>query len=92
MLNSIGPRLPAATMHARFERALDHADAVVVSLPDDDAAFGWDYPALRDRVTGRGLPHVVLRADPHRVLTPADGARLDSLIEAADRRHRAHHG
>lgn len=89
---SIGPRLPAAMMHARFECVLDHVDAVVVSLPDDDATFGWDYPALRDRLSARGLPHVVLRVDPHRVLTPADGARLDSLIEAADRRHRAQHG
>jgi benzoyl-CoA reductase/2-hydroxyglutaryl-CoA dehydratase subunit BcrC/BadD/HgdB len=89
---SIGPRLPAAAMQARFECALDHVDAVVVSLPEDDATFGWDYPALRDRLTARDLPHVVLRADPHRVLTPADGARVDALIEAADRRHRAHHG
>ena len=89
---SIGPRLPAATMHARFECALDHVDAVVVSLPDDDATFGWDYPALRDRLAARGLPHVVLRADGHRELTSADGARLDSLIDAADRRDRAQHG
>ena len=89
---SIGPRLPAVTLRDRAEHALDHIDGVVVSLPDDDATFGWDYPALRDRLTARGLPHAVLRADPHRVLTPADGERLDSLVEAADRRRRAHHG
>ena len=89
---SIGPRLPAVTLRDRAGRALDHIDAVVVSLPDDDATFGWDYPALRDRLAARGLPHVVLRADGYRVLTSADGARLDSLIEAADRRDGAQHG
>jgi hypothetical protein len=90
--SSIGPRLPAATMRPRLDCVLDHIDAVVVSLPDDDATFGWDYPALRDRLAARGLPHAVLRGDPHRVLTPADGARVHSLVEAADRRRRAHHG
>lgn len=89
---SIGPRLPAGAMRNATEALLDHVDAVAISLPDDDATFGWDYPALRDRLTARGLPHAVLRADPHRAQTPADGERLDSLVEAADRRARAHHG
>ena len=88
---SIGPRLPAGAMRDRAERVLDHIDAVVVSLPEDDATFGWDYPALRDRLTARGVPHAVLRGDPHRLLTPADGQRLDSLVEAAERRP-SHHG
>ena len=88
---SIGPRLPAGAMRDRAERVLDHIDAVVVSLPEDDATFGWDYPALRDRLTARGLPHTVLRGDPHRPLTTADGPRLDSLVEAAERRP-SHHG
>jgi hypothetical protein len=89
---SIGPRLPAGAMRDRAECVLDHIDAVVVSLPEDDATFGWDYPALRDRLTARGLPHAVLRGDPHRPLTPDDGQRLDSLVEAADRRRPSHHG
>jgi hypothetical protein len=59
-------------------------------MPEDDATFGWDYPALRDRLTARGLPHAVLRGDPHRFLTPADGQRLDSLVEAAERRPSQH--
>jgi hypothetical protein len=88
---SIGPRLPAGAIRGRAERVLDDIDAVVVSLPEDDATFGWDYPALRDRLTARGLPHAVLRGDPHRLLTPADGQRLDSLVEAAERRP-SHHG
>ena len=89
---SIGPRLPAGVMRDRAESVLDHIDAVVVSLPEDDATFGWDYPALRNRLTARGLPHVVLRGEPHRLVTPADGQRLDSLVEAADRRRPSHHG
>ena len=89
---SIGPRRPAGAMRDRAECVLDHIDAVVVSLPEDDATFGWDYPALRERLTARGLPHTVLRGDPHRPLTPADGQRLDSLVEAAERRRPSHHG
>ena len=89
---SIGPRLPASALRDRAEGAFDHVDAVVVSLPDDDATFGWDFPALRDRLTARGLPHAVLRGDPYRVLAPGDGQRLESLVEAADRRSRSHHG
>jgi hypothetical protein len=88
---TIGARLPAGAMRDRVERGLDHVDAVVVSLPDDDATFGWDYPALRERLTARGLPHAVLRGDAHRFLSPADGDRLERLVDTADR-HRAHHG
>jgi len=88
---SIGPRLPAGAMPDRAGYALDHVDAVVMSLPEDDATFGWDYPALRDRLTARGLPHAVLRGDPHRLLTSADGQRLDSVLEAAEHRP-SHHG
>ena len=89
---SIGPRLPAATLRDRLERRLEHVDAVVVSLPEDDATFGWDYPALRDRLAARGLPHAVLRGDPHRDATQADGERLDSALDAADRRRGSTHG
>jgi hypothetical protein len=88
---TIGARLPAGSMRDRVERALDQVDAVVVSLPDDDATFGWDYPALRERLTARDLPHAVLRGDAHRFLSSADGERLERLVDAASR-HRAHHG
>jgi len=87
---SIGPRLPAARPD-RSQRALAVVDAVVVSLPEDDATFGWDYPALRDRLQAWGLPHAVLRSDPHRSLTPDDGRRLEALLEAADRYRASDH-
>jgi len=88
---TIGARLPAAAMRDRVERALDHVDAVVVSLPDDDATFGWDYPALRERLSARGLPHAVLRGGAHPFPSSAEGERLERLVDAASRR-RVHHG
>lgn len=87
---SIGPRLPAPTPEWTA-RAFASADAVVVSLPDDDATFGWDYPALRDRLQEWEIPHVVLRGDPHRSLSPDDGHRLEALLDTANRYRPSHH-
>jgi hypothetical protein len=64
---------------------LDSIDAVVVSLPPEDTAFGWDYPALRDLLQSRRIPHICLRGDPY--LTPADHDRLNTLVGAAEVRH-----
>lgn len=80
---TIGARLPAGAMRDRVDRALDQVDAVVVSLPEDDATFGWDYPPLRERLTARGIPHAVIRGN--------GGERLERLVDAANRR-RVHHG
>lgn len=88
---TIGPRLPAATLRGRVERALGHVDSVVIWLPEDDATFGWDYPALRDHLRARGLPHAVLRGDAHGTLSSADGERIEHLVDVATRR-RADHG
>ncbi len=41
---------------------LDDVDAVVVSLPPEDAVFGWDYPALRDMLQARGSRTCVFAA------------------------------
>ena len=46
------------------ERMLDDVDAVVVSLPPDDAVFGWDYPALRELLAARRIPHVCASRRP----------------------------
>jgi benzoyl-CoA reductase/2-hydroxyglutaryl-CoA dehydratase subunit BcrC/BadD/HgdB len=88
---TIGPRLPTGALRGRVLRALGHVDAVAISLPEDDATFGWDYPALRQHLQARGLPHAVLRGDPHGVPTPDDGERIERLIDAASR-SRALHG
>jgi hypothetical protein len=60
---------------------LDNIDAVVVSLPPEDTAFGWDYPALRDLLKARQIPHTCLHGDP------SDHDRLNTLVGAAEARH-----
>jgi benzoyl-CoA reductase/2-hydroxyglutaryl-CoA dehydratase subunit BcrC/BadD/HgdB len=81
----MGPRTPVDTLRRWTEQMLDHVDAVVVSLPPDDAVFGWDYPRLRDVLLGRGIPHVSLRGSPYESPTDADHARLDAMVSAAAR-------
>jgi benzoyl-CoA reductase/2-hydroxyglutaryl-CoA dehydratase subunit BcrC/BadD/HgdB len=86
-----GPRAPAEAVRRFTERALDDADAVVVLLPPDDMVFGWDYPSLRARLQGRGIPHACFRGDPYQPLTPEDQAQLRALVAAAER-HEAPRG
>jgi hypothetical protein len=90
--NSIGARTPVDVLRRSTERMLDEVDAVVVSLPPEDAVFGWDYPALRDVLKARRLPHVCLRGDPYETPTPADHAALDAMVSAASRMQEARHG
>ena len=90
--DSIGARIPVADLQRRTEEGLNEIDAVVVSLPPDDTVFGWDYPALRDLLNARHIPHVCLHCDPYQPITPADHERLDALIAAASGLHEARHG
>jgi hypothetical protein len=78
-VDAITPRTPVDIAHRRVAGAVD-VDAVVVSLPDDDAVFGWDYPVLRESLASRGIPHVVLRDSPHDAVTDAAHSRLASLL------------
>jgi hypothetical protein len=88
--DAIGARTPVDSIRRWTERALDEVDAVVVSLPPEDAVFGWDYPALRDLLDARGIPHVCLRGDPYQALTPADHARLETMVSTASRQEARH--
>jgi hypothetical protein len=88
---SVGPRTRGEA-HRWMGRPLDGIDAVVVSLPPDDAVFGWDYPAVRVRLEAQHVPHVVLRGDPYAPLTTAEHARLDALVGAAAPLRQARHG
>jgi hypothetical protein len=90
--DSIGARTPADSLRRWTERMLDDVDAVVVSLPPDDAVFGWDYPALRDRLAARGVPHACLHGDQHETPTPAEHAALDAMVSAASRRQEVRRG
>jgi hypothetical protein len=89
--DTIGSRRPVDSLRRLTESGLDGVDAVVVSLPPDDAVFGWDYPALRDALQTRGIPHACLRGDPHDAPT-ADHAALDAMVSAASRLQEARHG
>lgn len=87
-----GARTPVSSLRRRVECALDDVDAVVVSLPPDDAVFAWDYPALRALLQARRLPHVCLRGDPHEPLPPADATALAAMVAGVSHRHETRHG
>lgn len=89
---AVGARTPAAALRRWTERMLDEVDAVVVSLPPDDAVFGWDYPALRRVLQARGMPHVCLRGDQYQAPAPEEHAQLAAMVSAAARLHEARHG
>jgi hypothetical protein len=90
--DAIGARTPAASLRRWIEHLLDEVDAVVVSLPPDDAVFGWDYPALRALLQTRGIPHVCLRGDQYQAPTPEEHAALDAMVSAASTLQEARHG
>ena len=90
--DSIGARTPVDALRRLTQSRLDEVDAVVVSLPPDDAVFGWDYPVLRDVLNARRIPHVCLRCDPYERPTPVDHAALDAMVSAASQLQEARHG
>jgi benzoyl-CoA reductase/2-hydroxyglutaryl-CoA dehydratase subunit BcrC/BadD/HgdB len=90
--NTIGARTPVAAMRRWIDTMLEDADAVVVSLPPEDAVFGWDYPALRDRLASLGIPHMCLRGDPYQPPTESDHVQLRAMVAAASRLQEARHG
>jgi hypothetical protein len=89
---AIGARMPVDLSRRWTGRMLDDVDAVVVSLPPDDAVFGWDYPALRGMLEARRIPHVCLRGDQYQEPTPAEHAQLGAMVSAASRLQEARHG
>lgn len=88
----IGSRTPAGALRRWTRRMLDEVDAVVVSLPSDDAVFGWDYPWLRRLLEEYGLPHACLRGGQYEALTAADHARLEAMLATAWRLQEASGG
>jgi hypothetical protein len=80
---SIDARLPVKALMRRFDALLAAADAVVISLPPDDASFGWDYPRTRELLARRSIPHTVLAGDPAGGATAADRERIRSLLGTA---------
>ena len=77
-----GPRTVVAECRRWTAHALTSVDAVVVSLPPDDAVFGWDYPWLREQLQARGVPYICLAHDPCQPIPSADDERLAGLVRA----------
>jgi hypothetical protein len=90
--DAVGARTPMEALRRWSERRLDAVDAVVVSLPPDDAVFGWDYPAVRDQLQARGVPHACLRSDPYDPPSADDLAALDAVVAAASHGQETRHG
>ena len=90
--DTVGARTPAASLRRWIEATLGGVDAVVVSLPPHDAVFGWDYPALRDVLQSRGVPHVCLRGDQYEDPTAAEHAQLAAMVSAAAMPQAGRHG
>jgi benzoyl-CoA reductase/2-hydroxyglutaryl-CoA dehydratase subunit BcrC/BadD/HgdB len=80
---SIDARLPVDSLMRRLDDLLAAVDAVVISLPPDDASFGWDNPRIRERLARRSIPHMVLAGDPAYDATAADRERIRSLVGVA---------
>lgn len=90
--DTVSARTPADDLRAWLQGAIADIDAVVVSLPPDDTVFGWDYPAVKDLLDARGIPHTCLRCDPSATLTPQEHARLDACVGTALRRRETRDG
>ena len=86
---SIDARLPVEALMRKLDDALGTAAAVVVSLPPDDASFGWDYPRIRELLVRRSLPHTVLTADASLGASAEDRVRIRALLDGVRSRREA---
>jgi benzoyl-CoA reductase/2-hydroxyglutaryl-CoA dehydratase subunit BcrC/BadD/HgdB len=88
--SSIDARTPVAALERRIESGLPGVDVAVISLPRDDATFGWDYPRLRRLLERRSLPHAVLDGDPARPVAVPDLERIAGLVGTSPRTKAVH--
>ena len=79
---SIAARMPVKALMHKLDDALRGVDAVFLSLPPDDATFGWDYPRVRELLARHSLPHAVLAGDPALGTTRTDSDRIRTLLGA----------
>jgi benzoyl-CoA reductase/2-hydroxyglutaryl-CoA dehydratase subunit BcrC/BadD/HgdB len=89
---SLDARLPVTLLLRKLGEMLGSVAAVVISLPSDDASFGWDYPRVRELLAARTIPHIVLGGDPANGATAADLERIRALLGSARPRREAGHG
>ena len=90
--DSIDARTPVAVLEHWIENSLAGIDVVAVSLPPDDACFGWDYPLLRETLEQKGIAHVVVHADPAEAANAGDHGRVETLVAGARRSKAARYG
>jgi benzoyl-CoA reductase/2-hydroxyglutaryl-CoA dehydratase subunit BcrC/BadD/HgdB len=83
---SIDARLPVAALMRKLADALEHADAVIICLPPDDASFGFDYPRMRDLLARRGIAHSVVTGDHATSATAADRERIRTVLRSVSAR------
>ena len=86
---SIDARLPVKALMRKLDDLLGTVAAVVVSLPSDDASFGWDYPRIRELLARHSLPHAVLTGDASVGASAEDRARIRSLLDSVRGRREA---
>jgi len=79
---SIAARMPVKALMHKLDDALRGVAAVILSLPPDDATFGWDYPRVRELLSRRSIPHAVLAGDPALATTGTDRERIRTLLAA----------
>jgi benzoyl-CoA reductase/2-hydroxyglutaryl-CoA dehydratase subunit BcrC/BadD/HgdB len=89
---SIDARLPVAVLMRKLSELLGRAEAVALSLPPDDASFGWDYPRIRELLAQRSIPHAVLTGDAACGATAVDRERIRSLLGTARTRRKIRRG
>jgi benzoyl-CoA reductase/2-hydroxyglutaryl-CoA dehydratase subunit BcrC/BadD/HgdB len=83
---AIGARTPRAALWRRLTALGGEVDGVVVSLPPDDAVFGWEYPQLRAWMEEHRLPHVCVSGDLSEPLAARDADALPALVATACQR------
>jgi benzoyl-CoA reductase/2-hydroxyglutaryl-CoA dehydratase subunit BcrC/BadD/HgdB len=83
---SIDARLPVAALMRKLAAALENTEVVIISLPPDDASFGFDYPRLRELLARRGVDHAVVTGDHAAGATAADRERIRAVLRAVSAR------
>jgi hypothetical protein len=89
---SIDARLPVKALMRKLDAALGTVAAVVISLPPDDASFGWDYPRMREVLARHAIPHTVLTGDASVGASAGDRVRIRSLLDSVRGRREASRG
>ncbi len=79
---SIAARMPVKALMHKLDDALHGVAAVILSLPPDDATFGWDSPRVRELLARRSIPHAALAGDPALGTTGTDSERIRALLAA----------